>query len=103
MRYAMIMVGLALIVMTGAVSAATNETEIFSDSFQAPEISSDWTVHEGDWAIEDGALVNRTGGLIMETLATEGAVTNDKRSFPAGGAGPQERTTRQRGTEPIAV
>lgn len=72
MRHGILIVGLVLVVIHSGVFAATEGTELFSDSFQSPKISSAWTVREGNWAIENGALVNKDGGLI--TLAnTPGA------------------------------
>ena len=39
--------------------------ELFSDSFDKPQLGSAWEVVEGEWKVEDGALAGRGGGLIV--------------------------------------
>jgi hypothetical protein len=50
----------AVILIGGNMLAA----EDFSDSFDAAQLSPAWTVHEGEWVVSDGELVNHQGGLI---------------------------------------
>lgn len=55
----------AITVAVLAGVAGAEGTVLFSDSFDAAEISAAWTVVEGDWSIADGALTNTGGGLIV--------------------------------------
>lgn len=40
------------------------QTAIFSDDFQQPQLSSQWEIHDGDWHVENGALTVSGGGTI---------------------------------------
>ncbi len=64
MKLSIALVGVALALLGGGACADTGGTVLFLDTFEAPAISPDWTVHEGKWTTAEGALTNTGGGLI---------------------------------------
>lgn len=71
---------LALWLFSGAVVAEDTGEVLFEDQFASATLSPEWQIREGRWAVEDGALVNRGGGLITldlmpgTTFAMEGEI-----------------------------
>lgn len=65
MKCAASFMGLLLTVAGQAVGAQTAGNVLFTDAFQSPRLAPDWKVIEGDWRIEDAALTNEGGGLIV--------------------------------------
>ena len=54
---------LAISGTSGAEESAGRE--LFSDSFEKPQLGSAWEVVAGSWKVEAGALTGRDGGLIV--------------------------------------
>ena len=54
------------------VCAEAGPRVLFADTFQASRLAPDWQVIEGDWRVEDGALTNSGGGLIVLNTAPGG-------------------------------
>ena len=57
---------MAVLAIAGAAEAEDAPgRELFSDSFEKPELGAAWKVVEGNWKVEEGALTGRGGGLIV--------------------------------------
>ncbi len=67
----------AAMLLHGSMLAA----EDFSDSFDAPQLSSAWTVHEGEWVVRNGELINKDGGLITLNAPRGDRFAMDMRIF----------------------
>jgi len=72
MRQHILIIGMLLAVISGGLSAAAEETGIYSDTFQSPDSLSHWTIHEGNWTVENGELINKDGGLISLNIPPGG-------------------------------
>jgi len=80
----LLIIGMLLAVISGGLSAAAEETGIYSDMFQSPDSLSHWTIHEGNWTVEDGALTVRDGGVISLNTPPGGRFTMEfEIAFPS--------------------
>lgn len=75
MKLSILITFLVLTIINGSVFAATQEIEIYSDTFQSPKISSDWKIYDGNWTIENGVLTVNNGGLIVLNTPPGGRFT----------------------------
>jgi len=65
MKCALLLLSVAFAVANEGVCAEAAPRVLFADAFQASRLAPDWQVIEGDWRVENGALTNSGGGLIV--------------------------------------
>jgi hypothetical protein len=84
MKYHFFLICLAFLFFNGISFGEIQESEtIFSDDFDSAQLSSDWKVYEGHWTVENGALSNKGGGLIvLQKAPGANFVIEAEASFP---------------------